>query len=89
MAVDATLVSQGIVAPVPSLQTVHHTRCPSLVRAFQIAALVVMAAGFIAGIGAYHLASGVIAITSFLLVEKRDGKRHIAGNRCYLGLVRE
>ena len=36
----------------------------------EIAALVVMAAGVIAGIGAYRLASGIIAITSLLLVEK-------------------
>ena len=36
----------------------------------EIAALVVMAAGVTAGIGAYRLASGIIAITSLLLVEK-------------------
>jgi uncharacterized membrane protein (DUF4010 family) len=36
----------------------------------EVAALVVMAAGVTAGIGAYRLASGVIAITSLLLIEK-------------------
>lgn len=36
----------------------------------EVAALVVMAAGVAAGTGAYRLASGVIAITSLLLVEK-------------------
>ena len=38
--------------------------------ATEIAALVVMAAGILAGIGAYRLASGIIALTSLLLVEK-------------------
>jgi len=36
----------------------------------EIAALVVMAAGVMAGIGAYRLASGIIALTTLLLVEK-------------------
>ena len=36
----------------------------------EIAALVVMAAGISAGIGAYRLASGIIALTTLLLVEK-------------------
>jgi uncharacterized membrane protein (DUF4010 family) len=36
----------------------------------EVAALVVMAAGVLAGIGAYRLASGIIAVTSLLLVEK-------------------
>lgn len=36
----------------------------------EVAALVVMAAGVLAGIGAYRLASGIIALTSLLLVEK-------------------
>jgi len=36
----------------------------------EIAALVVMAAGIFAGLGAYRLASGIIALTSLLLVEK-------------------
>jgi uncharacterized membrane protein (DUF4010 family) len=36
----------------------------------EIAALVVMAAGILAGIGAYRLASGIIALTTLLLVEK-------------------
>ncbi len=36
----------------------------------EVAALVVIGAGFLAGTGAYQLASGIIAITSLLLVEK-------------------
>jgi uncharacterized membrane protein (DUF4010 family) len=36
----------------------------------EVAALVVMAAGFIAGLGDYRLASGIIALTTLLLVEK-------------------
>ena len=36
----------------------------------EVAALVVIAAGFLAGTGAHRIASGVIAITSLLLVEK-------------------
>jgi len=36
----------------------------------EVAALVVMAAGIIAGIGAYRLASGIIALTTLVLVEK-------------------
>ena len=36
----------------------------------EVAALVVMAAGIMAGIGAYRLASGIIALTTLLLVEK-------------------
>lgn len=36
----------------------------------EVAALVVMAAGVMAGIGAYRLASGIIALTVLLLVEK-------------------
>jgi uncharacterized membrane protein (DUF4010 family) len=36
----------------------------------EVAALVVMAAGVLAGIGAYRLASGIIALTTLLLVEK-------------------
>jgi uncharacterized membrane protein (DUF4010 family) len=36
----------------------------------EVAALVVIAAGFMAGIGAHRIASGIIAITCLLLVEK-------------------
>lgn len=36
----------------------------------EVAALVVIAAGMLAGTGAYRIASGIIAITSLLLVEK-------------------
>lgn len=36
----------------------------------EVAALVVIAAGMLAGSGAYRMASGIIAITSLLLVEK-------------------
>jgi len=36
----------------------------------EVAALVVIGAGFLAGTGGYQLASGIIAITSLLLVEK-------------------
>ena len=36
----------------------------------EVAALVVIAAGFLAGIGAHRIASGIIAITCLLLVEK-------------------
>jgi uncharacterized membrane protein (DUF4010 family) len=36
----------------------------------EVAALVVMAAGVMSGIGAYRLASGIIALTTLLLVEK-------------------
>src|SRR5690349_12875136 len=36
----------------------------------EVAALVVVAAGFLAGTGAHRLASGIIAITCLLLVEK-------------------
>ena len=36
----------------------------------EVAALVVMAAGVLSGIGAYRLASGIIALTTLLLVEK-------------------
>lgn len=36
----------------------------------EVAALVVIGAAFVAGIGAYQLASGIIAITCLLLVEK-------------------
>ncbi|MDP9193506.1 MAG: MgtC/SapB family protein [Acidobacteriota bacterium] len=36
----------------------------------EVAALVVIAAGFLAGIGAQRIASGIIAITCLLLVEK-------------------
>jgi uncharacterized membrane protein (DUF4010 family) len=36
----------------------------------EVAALVVIAAGFLAGTGAYQLSSGIIAVTCLLLVEK-------------------
>src|SRR6185436_7507302 len=36
----------------------------------EVAALVVIGAGFLAGTGTWHIASGIIAITSLLLVEK-------------------
>jgi len=36
----------------------------------EVAAVVVVAAGLLAGIGEYRIASGIIALTSFLLIEK-------------------
>jgi uncharacterized membrane protein (DUF4010 family) len=36
----------------------------------EVAALVVIAAGLVAGLGSYRLASGIVAVTSLLLVEK-------------------
>ncbi len=36
----------------------------------EVAAVVVVAAGLLAGIGDYRIASGIIALTSFLLIEK-------------------
>lgn len=59
----------------------------------EIAALVVMAAGVTAGIGAYRLASGIIAITSLLLVEKSrlagtDDRRRCGRFRAAASLIR-
>jgi len=55
-----------------SLITVAYLRASShdIDGTTEVAAVVVMAAGFMSGIGGYEIASGVIAVTSLLLIEK-------------------
>ena len=48
----------------------------------EVAAFVVLAAGVLAGAGSGRLASGIIAITVLLLVEKRQLHRLVAQARC-------